>query len=209
MKWEQGSMPDYDIIVIGAGIGGLTAAALLAHDGYRVLLLEGHIEPGGCASSFERKRPNGDRYVFDVGATLFAGFDPGGAHHWVGRRLGINWPVRRLEPAMEVWLPDRRVTRWGDERWLDERRVAFPAQAWEAEGFWREQERIADIAWRFAARNPPMPPETLGDLIRLAPALRPEMALLLPQLWRTVGRALGARCRAVRRLRDCRERRVR
>ena len=60
---------------------------------------------------------------------------------------------------MKVWLPDRRVTRWGDARWVDERRIAFPAQAWEAEGFWREQERIADIAWRFAARQPPVPPE--------------------------------------------------
>ena len=70
--WSIRRMTYYDIIVIGAGIGGLTTAALLAHDGYRVLVLEGHIEPGGCASSFERKRPNGDRYVFDVGATLFA-----------------------------------------------------------------------------------------------------------------------------------------
>jgi phytoene dehydrogenase-like protein len=41
-------MTDSDIIVIGAGIGGLTAAALLARAGYRVLVLEGHIEPGGC-----------------------------------------------------------------------------------------------------------------------------------------------------------------
>jgi C-3',4' desaturase CrtD len=192
---------DYDVIVVGAGIGGLTAAALLAHDGYRVLVLEGHIEPGGCASSFERKRPNGDRYIFDVGATLFAGFGPGGAHHWVGQKLGIAWPVRRLEPAMQVWLPDRRVTRWGDERWLDERRTAFPAQAWEAEGFWREQERLADIAWRFAARQPPMPPERLGDLIGMLPSVRPELALLIPQLIRTVGRALDARGIADRRLR--------
>src|ERR687884_12475 len=138
-------MLDYDIIVIGAGIGGLTAAALLARAGYHVLALEGHIEPGGCASSFERKRPNGDRYVFDVGATLFAGFEPGGAHHWVGRRLGITWPVRPLEPAM--------------------------------------------------------PPETLGDLARLATSIRPEMALLLAQLPRTVGRVLDARGLADRRLR--------
>jgi C-3',4' desaturase CrtD len=194
-------MTNYDIIVIGAGIGGLTTAALLARDGYRVLVLEGHIEPGGCASSFERKRPSGERYVFDVGATLFAGFTPGGAHEWVARRLGIAWPVRRLEPALEVWLPDRRVTRWGDARWADERRVAFPAQAWEAEGFWREQERIADIAWRFAARQPPMPPETLGELLGMGVRVRPEMALLLPQLWRTVGQALDARGLADRRLR--------
>ncbi|HEU5101017.1 MAG TPA: FAD-dependent oxidoreductase [Roseiflexaceae bacterium] len=194
-------MTENDIIVIGAGIGGLTTAALLARAGYRVLVLEGHIEPGGCASSYERKRPNGDRYVFDVGATLFAGFTPGGAHHWVAERLGIHWPVRRLEPAIEVWLPDRRVTRWGDARWDSERRVAFPAQAWEAERFWREQERIAEIAWRFAARQPPLPPETPIDLLGMGLRARPEMALLVPQLWRTVGQALESRGVTDRRLR--------
>ena len=81
-------MAYYDIIVIGAGIGGLTAAALLARAGYRVLVLEGHIEPGGCASSFERKRPNGARYVFDVGATLFAGL-------WAGRGAPLGRPAAR------------------------------------------------------------------------------------------------------------------
>ena len=194
-------MTDYDIIVIGAGIGGLTAAALLARDGYRVLMLESHIEPGGCASSFERKRPDGARYIFDVGATLFAGFGPGGAHDWVARKLGITWPVRRLEPAMDVWLPDRRVRRWGDERWAHERRLAFPAQAWEAERFWREQERISDIAWRFAARQPPMPPENLRDLMGMIPAVRPEAAFLLPHLWHTVEQRLGACGISDRRLR--------
>ena len=52
--WGIGRMTYYDTIVIGAGIGGLTAAALLARAGYRVLAIEGHIEPGGCASSFAR-----------------------------------------------------------------------------------------------------------------------------------------------------------
>ncbi|HEX5692952.1 MAG TPA: NAD(P)/FAD-dependent oxidoreductase [Roseiflexaceae bacterium] len=194
-------METYDIVVIGAGIGGLTTAALLARDGYRVLVLESHIEPGGCASSYERKRPDGARYVFDVGATLFAGFTPGGAHHWVAAKLGVDWPVRRLEPAMEVWLPDRRVTRWGDERWIEERRLAFPRQAWEAEGFWREQERLADIAWRFAARHPPMPPENPRDLLGLVSAARPELALLLPHLWHTVDQRLQTHAIDDRRLR--------
>src|SRR3954453_1121468 len=179
-------MTNYDIIVIGAGIGGLTTAALLAGAGYSVLLLGGHIEPGGCASSFERKRPDGTRYVFDVGATLFAGFGPGGAHHWVGQQLEISWPGRGRGPALEAWLPDRRLTPWGDARWGDERRIAFPAQAWEAERFWSAQERIADVAWRFAARQAPLPPETFEDLLGISMRARPEMMLLVPQIWRTV-----------------------
>lgn len=182
-------------------MGGLAAAALLAHDGYKVLVLEGHIAPGGCASSYERRRPNGDRYVFDVGATVFAGFRPGGAHHWIGAKLGLEWPIEPLEPAMATWLPDRCVTRYGDERWIDERRDVFPAQAWEAEGFWREQERIAAIAWHFATRHPTMPPENLGDLAALVPTIRPEMLALLPQLGRTVGHALAAHDITDRRLR--------
>lgn len=181
----------YDAIVIGAGVSGLTTAALLARDGWRVLVLEGHIEPGGCASSYRRKRPDGSAYVFDVGATLFGGFQPGGAHDWVARRLGIRFPVIPLEPAMQVVLPDRAVTRYGDDRrWQEERRRAFPAQAAAAERFWRNQEAVADIAWRFAARHPPMPPESVGDLIRMLPAIRPELAALLPHLGRTVGHEL-------------------
>ncbi|MCG8347337.1 MAG: NAD(P)-binding protein [Chloroflexales bacterium] len=181
----------YDVIVIGAGIGGLTAAALLANSGYSVLILEGHIEPGGCASSFLRKRPDGSTYVFDVGATLFGGFQPGGAHDWVARRLGVRFPMVRLEPAMQVWLPDRVVTRYGDmQRWEQARRCAFPEQVDQAERFWRNQERLADISWRFAARYPPMPLETGHDLLRFIPAIRPEMFGLLPHINRTVGHEL-------------------
>lgn len=190
----------YDVIVIGAGIGGLTSAALLARKGYRVLVLEGHIEPGGCASSYKRKRPDGSHYIFDVGATLFAGFRPGGAHHWVGQQLGLTWPVRPLEPAMDVWLPDARITRWGDARWIDERQRAFGAQR-ATEAFWRTQERTAEIAWRFAARLPSLPIETPADLLRMIPAIRPELALLLPGLFSTVGQQLQSRGITNRRMR--------
>ncbi len=181
----------YDAIIIGAGIGGLTVAALLARDGYRVAVLEGHIEPGGCASSYRRKRPDGTSYVFDVGATLFGGFQPGGAHDWVARRLSLRFPVVPLEPAMQVWLPDRVVTRYGDpEAWRAERMRAFPAQSAAAERFWQNQEQIADSVWRFAARHPPMPPETMGDFLNVVPTIRPEMIGLLAHLERTVGHEL-------------------
>ena len=52
----------YDIIIIGAGLGGLTAGARLAKDGKKVLVIEQHSKPGGCATTFRR----GD-YTLEVG----------------------------------------------------------------------------------------------------------------------------------------------
>jgi prolycopene isomerase len=47
---------DYDVVVIGAGLGGLSSATFLAKAGKKVLLLEKHNVPGGYASSFTRGR---------------------------------------------------------------------------------------------------------------------------------------------------------
>ena len=44
----------YDIIIIGAGLGGLTAGAKLAREGKKVLIIEQHSKPGGCATTFKR-----------------------------------------------------------------------------------------------------------------------------------------------------------
>ena len=58
-------MPDYDVIVIGAGGGGLSAGAILAKEGRKVLVLEQSDLIGGCCSTFER-----EGYKFDVGASI-------------------------------------------------------------------------------------------------------------------------------------------
>lgn len=63
------SESNYDIIVIGAGCGGLTAAVCAAKEGKKVLLLERHNSPGGFASSFVR-----GRFEFDISLHQLCGF---------------------------------------------------------------------------------------------------------------------------------------
>lgn len=46
----------YDVVVVGGGNGGLTAAATMAKSGHSTLLIEKHNLPGGCATSFVRGR---------------------------------------------------------------------------------------------------------------------------------------------------------
>ncbi len=58
----QGIRDRYDVIVVGGGLGGMTAANTLARAGHAVLLLEQHVKLGGLATWF--RRPGG--YVFDV-----------------------------------------------------------------------------------------------------------------------------------------------
>ena len=66
---------NYDIIVIGAGCGGLSAAVCAAKEGKNVLLLERHNAPGGFMSSFVR-----GRFEFDISLQQLCGFSQNTEH---------------------------------------------------------------------------------------------------------------------------------
>ncbi len=167
-------------IVIGAGVGGLTAAALLLKAGHHVTVLEAQTYPGGCAGTFFHQG-----YRWDAGATLAGGFARGGPHFQVAERLGIKWPIHPVNPiAWTVHLPDgRAVPQWTDlESWRVEHRRAFPS----AEKFWQTQERLADLSWDISSRHFPWPPQDGRDVVDLLRAIRPKTLLATPYILRTM-----------------------
>jgi C-3',4' desaturase CrtD len=166
------------VVVIGAGVGGLTAASLLLNAGLPVTVLEAHVYAGGSAGTFFHKG-----YHFDAGATLAGGFSPGGPHERIAQILGLTWPVSPVDPAWVVHLPDKEITQWADQaRWEAERHEKLPG----TEKFWRLQEKLAEISWDISARAFPWPPQEMGDLWTLAKALRPSTMGAAPYLARTM-----------------------
>ena len=175
------------VIVIGAGIGGLTAGALLAHRGYSVLILDQALVPGGCASTFKRKG-----FTFDVGATQVAGLEPGGIHHRIFSELEIDLPqATPCDPACAVYLPGENapINVWRDlEKWQEERQRQFPG----SEPFWQLLAALFKASWKFQGRDPVLPPRNVWDLWQLTKAVRSGTLITVPYTLFTVGDALRA-----------------
>jgi C-3',4' desaturase CrtD len=157
-----------DVLVVGAGIAGLTAAALLAKQGRSVVLLEAHYQSGGCAGTFRR-----GPYVFDVGATQVAGLEHGGVHARLFAALGVPAPsASPLDPGCVVDLADGAppVALWRDPlRWRQERERQFPG----SRAFWSLCDTLQRATWAFADRDPVLPPRSWWDLGQLLAALDP------------------------------------
>lgn len=175
------------VVVVGAGIGGLTSAALLARRGYSVIAFDQAYVPGGCASTFKRRG-----FTFDVGATQVAGLEPGGVHHQIFEDLEIPLPPATFcDPACAVYLPGETepVSIWRNpEQWRAERQRQFPG----SEAFWQLLSTLFQASWRFQGREPVLPPRNLWDLWQLMSAIRPDTLVTAPFTFSTVGQVLKA-----------------
>ncbi|MEN9215972.1 MAG: NAD(P)-binding protein, partial [Gloeomargarita sp. HHBFW_bins_162] len=171
--------------VIGAGIGGLTAGALLARRGFEVVVWEQAAQVGGCASTFRRHG-----FIFDVGATQVAGLEPGGIHHEVFTELGVPLPSACwCDPACAVYLPGESepVRVWRDpQKWQAERQRQFPG----SEPFWQLMDRLFRVGWQFQHRQPVIPPRSLWDWTQLLQSLDIDTLLISPLSLLTVGQVL-------------------
>lgn len=171
---------DEPVIVIGAGVGGLTAAALLLKAGVPVTVLESQVYPGGSAGTFYQRG-----FRFDSGATLAGGFDEGGPHQRILQYLNIDLPVYHSDPAWIVHLQGHQISQWSKrEDWELERLRHFP----DSRPFWKKQEQLAHIAWMLTRDHFPYPPGNLADLLMITRKGVPRSFPALPYFFTPLGR---------------------
>jgi len=97
----------YDAIIIGSGMGGLTASALLAKKGWKTLLLEKERQVGGYVVSFRR-----EGFTFDATGAFVGGCQEGGEFHQILKEIGADEeiefiPIQHIQniyPGFEVHL---------------------------------------------------------------------------------------------------------
>eukprot|EP00960_Hanusia_phi_P067885 766722-Hanusia_phi.AAC.1 len=94
---------EVDFVVVGSGLGGLSAGALLSKYGYDVTVCESHYHAGGCAHGFEIKDKNSDDiFKFDAGPSL-----------WAGMSEPSTNPLRQVMDAVGAEVEWKKYDGWG------------------------------------------------------------------------------------------------
>ncbi|MEI6289686.1 MAG: FAD-dependent oxidoreductase [Chloroflexota bacterium] len=104
-------MEKFDVVIIGAGLGGLGAAGYLAKAGRKVLVLEHNPVPGGYAQEFRR-----GKYRFEASLHAIDGVGPGGWAYPILKDLEVlgNVFYQQLDPYYTACYPEHTIIAHAD-----------------------------------------------------------------------------------------------
>nr|WP_243850988.1 NAD(P)/FAD-dependent oxidoreductase [Rhizomicrobium electricum] len=156
---------EFDVIVIGAGIGGLTAASLLAARGLKVLVAETHYQCGGNCTSWRRRvAGHPGLFTFDSGVQDISGLGPSGPVTNLLGQIGASIAWERVHHL--YWIDGIRVAAGQSQQAFEDALcAAFPAQAEGIRRFMAEMAAIYRDLYADVGRTGGIPvPPRLEDL---------------------------------------------
>jgi prolycopene isomerase len=130
----------YDVVVIGAGLSGLTAASLLAKRGLHVAVIDNNYQPGGSCGIFKR-----NNVIFDQGAAMLYGFGEKGfnAHRFVFNCLEEPIDVIKHDLLYCVNFKGKRIKFWADvDMFSEELAQLFPSEKENIKKFYHDLETM-------------------------------------------------------------------
>ncbi|UGY94210.1 phytoene desaturase family protein [Streptomyces gobiensis] len=192
MTEQQPQTPrEWDVVVVGAGLGGLTCAAYLAAAGRRVLLLEQHDIAGGNSHVFRRRR----KFEFDVGVHYIGDCGADGIVPAILGGLGVRDRVgfREMDPDCfdKVLLPGLSVevpASWGEYR--ARLRKALPD---DAEGLDTFTSIIEAMGEEQRATLLAPPGKSVPDIVAMTPTVQSWGRRTLAELFDHCGLSSAAR----------------
>ena len=170
-RWHPPAFPftppsaadEFDVIIIGAGVGGLTTAALLAKRGLKTLVAEQAHYVGGFCATFQRH----GAYRFDMGVHDISGLGPRGPVRRLLKNLGLESSLRFIPMTHEYILGDLRLVVPRDlDAFTGLLGKTFPGEREQVRLFFTEMETIyrelySDVDSTGGVPRPPLDAETM------------------------------------------------
>jgi len=127
---------EYDVIIIGSGIGGLVCGSLLSKKGYKVLVLEQHYQVGGYCSSFNRSG-----FVFNTGVEDVSGLWERGPLTYLLKELGLRKEELFVRNTSEYIFKGRRIKAKSLEEFIGTLSEMFPDEEENIKAFFNEAKK--------------------------------------------------------------------
>lgn len=128
------------VLVIGAGLSGLTAASLLAKRGFDVTIIDAQYKPGGACGIFKRKDN-----IFEQGSAMLYGFGEKGfnSHRFVFNSLEEPIDIIKHDELYAINYGDKRIVFYDDiNKFTDELGGAFPKEKDNFKKFYKDIEEL-------------------------------------------------------------------
>ncbi|MDD3520221.1 MAG: FAD-dependent oxidoreductase [Actinomycetota bacterium] len=134
-------MPDkFNVLIIGAGISGLSAASLLSKRGLKVAVIDRNFKPGGSCGIFKR-----NEYTFDQGTAMLYGFGNEGfnPHRFLFNCLEETFYVIKHKILYSVKFKGRKIKFFADvDKFVEELSIIFPTQKKNLKKFYSDMKNL-------------------------------------------------------------------